>query len=309
MALAMKKTIFAFALAGLSLAGYWGFNRADIGIGIPVEKSVVYSEEERDSWTIGYYPQVEPAIARAQQRIVEWGLADTSDPVQKIAQLVDGIAKGIFRGEPAPHLTKLDGLALYESSAEKQEPIWCHQIAKIYVAYANLAHLPSRLVHIAGKGEDGRLAGHAFAETWDPNARTWLFVDPSTEIALVVDSDEVGQRALDVVTHYRTAEIPGWQVVHRGEMVPFSSIRHHYRDYFQPGMVLVYPKPTHERLTGIAKLAFLYLQPKQVVTENPQRLENGERIRLASLVCFIISSVLIAISCAIKLTKRREVDE
>lgn len=60
---------------------------------------------------------------------------------------------------------------------------FCENRALVYYIFANAVGIKTRLIHAAGKFGPLKLTGHYFCESYIPEARTWIYVDPTTGVA------------------------------------------------------------------------------------------------------------------------------
>ena len=271
---------------------------------IPIYNGKIYSLAD---WTDGYFSKdSKTSIKEAKQRLNHLHINDLPHTLKKIEVLTSFLVselKSSF-GTPSDKMEDLSGLETFEAALKKESSVWCSNLAKIYVAYANLANIPSRIVYSAGSISNLSLSGHAFCESYIPEQKKWALVDLSSQISYITNNDGIVQNSYEILNHFALNTINHLSAMHindsslnRVEQTPYKKVYSSHKNYFVKDAHLIYQFPGQESRKKIDQLFRYFFSPKKIYSANSLPLLYSYLARTSLLFIWGASFIVTAILC------------
>ncbi len=197
-------------------------------------------------------------------------------------------------------------LRVFQRVVAGKGKIWCSQHAKIYTFFANRAGLPTRLVSLAGRVDDVITTGHAFAETWLPETRSWAKVDTSLNKILVLNAAGRPLDAADVYHAILSGHLDGLtaRAVRDGAIVsePYAAGADADAYYYSPGSSLVYHTARSRANGALARYLF---RPDYSYAIDGSLARRVFALRRVMFFAAVLAGLLALVSLAAGLMRRR----
>lgn len=180
----------------------------------------------------------------------EAGIDPTQQTSAKIEQLVSFLLGRLkdHLGTPTDEMNTLSPLQQYYHALDGESPVWCTNLAQIYVFFATVAEIPTRFVSVSGHLDGIGLSGHAFAESYISEKGQWTYVDLTSNTAYVTDSQGNYMNTLDLFYRIRAGSYEGLTaaVFKDNEIVavPYADANDTDVYYFSPDATFKF-KPAH----------------------------------------------------------------
>ena len=190
-------------------------------------------------------------------------------------------------GTPEPFMRDLNGLAQYEAALAGRSAVYCANHAEIFAFFANIAHIPTRIVDVAGQPAESNPLGHTFNETLVDGR--WMYVDLRLGYAGIYASEP---RPLDGAALLRALESrddpPARVAVMEGGRIahaPFDADGYLASRFLPAGSALVYHRANQHYFSTIAHSDRLLFRPPPAYStpSRHQPFGSGTKWRLASL--------------------------
>ncbi len=141
----------------------------------------------------------------------EAGMDLTQGTSAKIEQLVTFLLHNLSDrlGVPTDEMNTLSPLQEYYHALDGKSPVWCSNLADIYLFFATIAGIPTRLVDVGGELDGVVLSGHGFAESYISEKGQWAYVDLTSNTAYVTDSQGSFMNTLDLFYRIRAGSYEG----------------------------------------------------------------------------------------------------
>ena len=144
-------------------------------------------------------PDDDPEVIEARQ--IMGDLIDmNASTVTRVEQVLRFIMEKLnnSNGWPTDATQAASPLETYKILSSGQGTGWCEERQVVLYLFANAAGINTRVVDIAGRFGPLQLPLHYFCEIWIPEEASWCYVDPSTGIAGVINSEGRYMNILEV---------------------------------------------------------------------------------------------------------------
>lgn len=123
-------------------------------------------------------PDLETARQIMQQKNLDLENKNTVEKTQAVLSFIMLEMGQQSWGTPSSLMQNSSPLEVYRRFVGGEDKGWCEERALVYYLFANAAGIPTRLIDLAGKFDDVKLAGHYFCESYDGQRGRWFMVDP-----------------------------------------------------------------------------------------------------------------------------------
>ena len=225
-------------------------------------------------WCDGYWEDDDPQrIERAKARLAEQGVVASQSTLERLARVGTFVTEAItpHRGTPTAAMDRLSGLASFESALAGESEVWCFNISKIFAAYANLAGVPTRVVHILRARDGVKLTSHTFCESFVAEQGRWAFVDLTSGQTHATRPDGGVLNAWELFESWQTDRLHGvtfhYALADAEEHGIFN-----FESFFHRHSHFHYTYARHQSGSKVAKGVAHFFAPKHILALNPGSL-------------------------------------
>ena len=240
---------------------------------------------------------------RAASEVVlkEMALGDNDSTIEKIGKIAAYLHHQLtpHRGQPAPHMRRLNGYEQYLEATAGRSEVYCANHAEIFAYFATLAGVPTRLVDVGGKFDGLSLAEHAFAESFDAELQSWIYVDLQLHIAYITDARGNPLNGIDVLLHHANIATGNLQanVIKDGSLksIAYDTVSKQNRLFLPAEATLTYLWGTPDRFSPLNRLHRLFVNPQPGFSLRASGQGTFWRLFLSYLtaLCFVCWAMLL----------------
>lgn len=301
--------IFVLLLLSLLVNAYFIRKGGNYLLVRPADSSFFYSAAQIDAARDFLRLESAPALTELQTTLEHDlllpALSSTFEKIEAVGLYILAAINHVEGLAPLPATTR-SGIEALRMQQHGEQTIWPSAVARVYVAIANAAGIPSRLVRlVAGGATDS----YWFAESYIAEQDRWAFVDLSRRKFYVADwvgeaisaAELLAAIATGDIDHLDVALFEGGGVVH----CPYAERAASELAMFSADASLEFPSAKDLSSSRLRTLQAYLFSPAKTFTLNPQVFTPWSRAKFSLLAVTTILAVTLALMCASRLRAAR----